>query len=51
MQRDYYQKLTGDLCGNKFSSAVGWLISLGKDLQEDGNRIRELQTDYNFHAV
>ena len=46
---DYYQKLTSDLRGNKFSSAVGWLISLGKELEEDGNRrIRELQKDLQF---
>ena len=35
---DYYQKLTSDLRGNKFSSAVGWLIFLGKELEEDGRK-------------
>lgn len=46
---DLYQKLTSDIGANKFSSAVGWLISLGKDLQGDGNtRIKELQKDLQF---
>lgn len=45
---DYYQKLTSDLRGNKLSSAVGWPISLSKELEDGNSRIRELPKDLQF---
>lgn len=45
-----YQQVNHDIRNNKFSSCVGWLISLGKKLLTDGGsrRVKELQEELQF---
>ena len=47
---DMFQQLNWDIRNNRFSSSVGWLISLGKKLSsDDGNRrVKELQEELQF---